>query len=193
MSRRTLVTVVLAASLALVVALPAEAAASTELTGQWNRLSVDRSNPAPEHELLNCVQNNGAQAGGSASTWFCRYSKRPEPTLNFSWNQRQGFFSGRDITASWSCPVSFPTGACRNVVQVVEGTMAFTQPSIGFSLPVLQDLIVTQTPTGQQLYVYWVKQFVCPWFRTFDEALGANPLALPFNGEWPPQDCAIAA
>jgi hypothetical protein len=76
------------------------------------------------------------------------------------------------------------------VVQVVEGTMNFTQPSVGFSLAVLEDLVVTQNGTSQALYVYWVNQgFACPWFRTFDEALAANSLPLPFNGTWAPQDC----
>jgi hypothetical protein len=108
---------------ALAVALPASADRSAPLSGEWNRLSVDPSNPAPEHELLRCVENKGAQAGASADTWFCRYSKRPEPGLNFYWNNRQGFFSGQDITTTWSCPSWFTSSICSSVVQVVEGTM----------------------------------------------------------------------
>jgi hypothetical protein len=174
---------------ALAVALPASADQSPPLSGEWSRLSVDQSNPAPEHELLNCV-NQGPQAGASSRTWLCRYSKRPQPTLHFYWNNRQGFFSGHDVTATWSCAASFPTGICANVVQGVEGTMNFMQPSTDFSLAVLEDLVVTQNGTTQGLYVYWVNQgFECPWFRTFDEALAANPLPIPFNGTWAPQDC----
>jgi hypothetical protein len=165
---------------------------SAPLSGQWNRLSVDRSHPAPEHELLSCAQNSRAQAGTSSNTWFCHYSKRPEPTLNFFWNNNQGFFSGQDVTATWSCPAWFPTGICPNVVQVVEGTMTFFQPSLHPPFPVLQDLVVTQNGTRQALHVYWVNLFVCPWFRTFDEAIAANPLPLPFNGTFPPQDCVSA-
>jgi hypothetical protein len=191
--RRTQLAVAIAFLFALAAGVPASAAdLSAPLSGEWNRLSVDQSNPAPEHELLHCVEND-AQARTSSDTWFCRYSKRPEPTLNFYWNNRQGFFSGHDVTATWSCPAWFPTGICANVVQVVEGTMNFVQPSVGFSLAVVEDLVVTHTTTGEGLYVYWVDSgFECPWFRTFDEAIGANPLPLPFNGTWAPQDCVAA-
>jgi hypothetical protein len=169
---------------------PASASQAGALAGEWSRLSVDQSNPGPEHERLHCVQNNGAQAGNSSDTWFCRYSKAPEPGLNFYWNNRQGFFSGRDVTATWACPAWFPAGSCSSVVQVVEGTMDFTQPSVGFSLSVLEDLVVTQSGGNQTLYIYWVDfGFACPWFRTFEEAVAANPLPLPFNGTWAPQDC----
>jgi hypothetical protein len=192
MPKRAFLVVALASLLALVVALPAGANTSAPLAGQWNRLSNDMSHPAPEHEVLYCTQSNGAQSGTSANTWFCHYNKRPEPTLNFYWNANQGFFSGQDITATWSCPAWSPAGVCANVVQVVEGTMTFFQPSLHPPFPVLEDLAVTQTSSGQRLYVYWVNQFVCPWFRTFDEALAANPLPLPFNGTWAAQDCTPA-
>jgi hypothetical protein len=193
MPKRTLLVVALASLFALAVALPAGADLSAPLAGQWNRLSADRSHPAPEHELLSCVQNNGAQAGTSSNTWFCHYSKLPEPTLNFYWNNNQGFFSGIDITGSWTCPAWFPTGTCPNVVQVVEGTMTFFQPSLHPPFPVLEDLVVTQAGAQQVLYVQWVNfGFACPWYRTFDEALAANPLPLPFNGTWPSQSCVFA-
>jgi hypothetical protein len=192
MLKRSLLVVALACLLALAVTFPGGADVSAPLSGQWNRLSVDRSHPAPEHELLSCAQNSRAQAGTSSNTWFCHYSKRPEPTLNFFWNNNQGFFSGQDVTATWSCPAWFPTGICPNVVQVVEGTMTFFQPSLHPPFPVLQDLVVTQNGTRQALHVYWVNLFVCPWFRTFDEAIAANPLPLPFNGTFPPQDCVSA-
>jgi len=96
------------------------------------------SHPAPEHEVLSCTQNNGAQSGASANTWFCHYNKRPEPTLNFYWNANQGFFSGQDVTATWTCPGQFPP-VCQNVVQVVEGTMTFFQPSLHPPFSVLED------------------------------------------------------
>jgi len=178
------------------VALSAGGTASalgSPLAGEWHRLSVDRSHPAPEHELLRCVENDGAQAGTSSNTWFCRYSKAPEPTLNFDWNNNYGFLSGQDITSSWTCPAWFPGGICSNVVSVVEGTMTFIDPDIHqppFS--VLEDLVVVQTSAGERLYNYWVNRFVCPWFRTFPEAIAANPLTLPFDGNFPPQDCVGA-
>jgi len=61
-----------------------------------------------------------------------------------------------------------------------------------FSFSVLEDLVVAQSGARQVLYVYWVGLFYCPWFRTFGEAVAANPLPLPFNGTWPLQDCVGA-
>ena len=168
----------------------AGAGPDSPLAGQWHRLSVDRSHAAPEHELLRCVENNGAQAGTSSDRWFCRYSKAPEPSLGLSWNNNHGSLSGHDVTASWTCPAWFPDGICGNVVGVVEGTMVFVDPSAHQApFSVLEDLVVVRTPAGERLYNYWVDRFVCPWFRTFAEALAANPIALPFDGNFPPQDC----
>jgi hypothetical protein len=59
--------------------------------------------------------------------------------------------------------------------------MTFFQPSLHPSFTVLQDLVVTQTGTDQELDVYWVNLFVCPWFRTFDGAVAADALPLPFT------------
>jgi hypothetical protein len=194
MLRQLCFIVALASLLALMVALPAGANVSAPLAGTWHRLNVARPNGAPEHERLLCVPNNGGPVGISGETWFCHFDKLPEPTLNFHWNADQGFMSdGQDITSTWSCPGWFPAGICSDVVQVVEGTMTFSRPPIlhpPFST--LLDLIVQQTSSGQRLYEYWVNQHVCPWFRTFDEALAANPLPLPFNGTFPPQDCTFA-
>jgi hypothetical protein len=161
--------------------------ASTALAGQWNRLNPDRSNPAPEHEHLYCSQVDGAKVGTGADTWRCQYDKIPQPTLNFHWNSTRGSLSGRDATATWSCPSWFPAGICRNVVQVVEGKMAFLHPP----LTVVEDLVVSHTGNGQRLYVYWADRFECPWFRTFARARAANPLPLPFNGTGPRQDCVF--
>jgi hypothetical protein len=43
------------------------------------------------------------------------------------------------------------------------------------------------------LYNYWVGQFVCPWFRSLDAAVAANPIPLPFDGTFPQQDCIAAS
>jgi hypothetical protein len=51
---------------------------------------------------------------------------------------------------------------------------------------------VVRTAAGERLYNYWVNRFVCPWFRTFADAVAANPIALPFDGNFPPQDCVNA-
>jgi hypothetical protein len=185
---RLLVAVLVTCGLAALSAGGASASGSP-LSGEWHRLSVDRSHPAPEHELLRCVENSGS----SSDPWFCRYSKAPEPTLNFTWNNNYGFLLGRDITSSWSCPAWFPVGICSNVLSVVEGTMTFVDPDTNQPpLLILEDLIVVRSATGQRLYNYWVNRFVCPWFRTFAEAIAANPLTLPFDGNFPPQDCVGA-
>jgi hypothetical protein len=191
--RRALLVILVSGGLLALSAGGAGAAPGSPLAGEWHRLSVDRSHPAPEHELLRCVENNGARAGNSSDTWFCRYSKAPEPTLGLSWNNNYGSLSGRDVTATWVCPAWFPGEICTNVVSVVEGTMTLVDPSAHQApFSVLEDLVVVQTPAGERLYNYWVDQFVCPWFRTFDEAIAANPIALPFDGNFPPQDCVGA-
>jgi hypothetical protein len=186
----TLLTFLLTCGLAALFVGGVEAAPDSPLTGEWHRLSVDTSHAAPEHELLRCVENNGAQTGTSSATWFCRYSKAAEPALGLSWNNNYGSLSGHNVTATWTCPAWFPDGICLNVVGVVEGTMVFVDPSAHQApFSVLEDLVVVQTPAGERLYNYWVNQFVCPWFRTFSEAVAANPISLPFDGNFPPQDC----
>ena len=99
-SRPRLLAALVASGLIALLASGAASALGSPLTGEWHRLSVNRSHPAPEHELLRCVENNGAQAGTSSDRWFCRYSKAPEPTLNFTWNNNYGFLSGHDVTSS---------------------------------------------------------------------------------------------
>src|SRR5258708_2956912 len=96
-----LLVLLLTCGLTALVAGGAGAAPDSPLTGEWHRLSVDRSHTAPEHELLRCVENNGAQAGTSSDRWLCRYSKAPEPSLGFSWNNNYGSLSGHDVTATW--------------------------------------------------------------------------------------------
>jgi hypothetical protein len=180
---KLLATALIAGGLMALTAAGSASAVGSPLAGEWHRLNP--SDP-PEHELLRCVENSGAQPGTTSDNWMCRYSKAPEPTLGFGWNNNYGFLSGRDITSSWSCPDWFPEGICGNVVTVVEGTMNFVDPDTHqppFS--VLEDLVVVRSPTGDRLFNYWVDQFVCPWFRTFDAALAANPIP-------PAQDCVPA-
>jgi hypothetical protein len=55
-----------------------------------------------------------------------------------------------------------------------------------------EDVVDTAASSGQRPYEYRFNQHVCPRFRTFDEALAANPLPLPFHGTFPPQDCTFA-
>lgn len=148
---------------------------------EWHRLSADRSQTAPEHERLQCAEG---------PTWTCLYGKVPEPALNFQWNGQQGTFTGTPVPpGQWPCPTWFPSKICANVNRVAQGIASFG-PASTFSIR--EELIVTKTGDHEQMWNYWVGQFVCPWYGTFDEALGANPFPLPFNGTWPAQDCVVA-
>jgi Calx-beta domain/RTX calcium-binding nonapeptide repeat (4 copies) len=148
---------------------------------EWHRLNSDHSHP-PEHELFQCVEG---------STWTCRYTKVPEPTLNFQWTNQQGTFIGSPTQAGqWTCPSWFPSTICANASRVAQGIRSFEPVSTAI---IRDDLIVTKTGNHEQMYEYWVGQHVCPWYQTFDEALAANPFPLPFNGtNWPALDCVFA-
>ena len=149
---------------------------------EWHRLSADRTNSAPEHERLQCVES---------FTWTCLYSKVPEPALNFQWNGQQETFTG-PLTppGQWTCPSWFPSTICANVDRVAQGVGTWSPPA---NFSIRQDLIVTKTGSHEQLYNYWVGRFVSPWYATFDEALAANPFPRPFNGsDWPAQDSISA-
>jgi hypothetical protein len=188
----TLLVAAMLAGLGSAAAEPALAAGPTgALAGMWHRLNPQQSqsNPTPEHEVFACHQR--ADIGGLP--WACRYFKIPAPQLNFAWNTTTARFEGADVTASWVCPDWFPATICDNVVQVVEGEFVFDLAS-GGTFSSLQDLVVTQVGGEQRLYDYWVNSFVCPWFRTFDEALAANPFPLPFDGvNGPSGDCVVAS
>lgn len=154
------------------------------LTGTWDRLNPYHD-PSPEHEVLQC--------GGSAR-WHCVYGKHPEPRLAFEQppDATSGSFRGEDVTLGWTCPTWFPADVCDTVTFVAGGVMHYRQ-SDGSDLVVDEELIVASTDGQQVLYVYWADQFFCPWYRSFDEAVAANPFPLPFNGtDWPAPDCVIA-
>lgn len=160
--------------------IPAAAGASPPSTSVWHRLNPDQSNPAPEHERLQCIET---------SVWVCLYDKVPEPELSFSWNSTTGQFVGRDITDTWICPTWFPD--CGAVTSVVEGRAHYV-PEGGHPFSVLTDLVFSG---DEILSVYWVDfGFTCPWFSSFETALSANPFPLPFNGvDWPNPDCIFAS
>ena len=174
-----------AAAVALVVATPAVPADVLPQNSAWNRLDMDHSNPAPEHERLSCSRG---------LTWTCHYDKVPESALAFWWDTTSGEFTGTDVTRSWDCPPWFPASICTNVTRVVAGTMRIARADgITFSGPF--DLVFARAGSDAPvLHVYWpVFGFTCPWYRTFAEALAANPMPLPFDGsDWPPLDCTFA-
>lgn len=184
---RRAIAVALATAAALVVVLAAAASPPADLpqNSVWTRLDMDHSNPAPEQERLSC--SRGLQ-------WTCHYDKVPEPALNFWWDTTSGDFVGTDVTRTWQCPAWFPSSVCTNVTRVVAGTMSITRADgISFSGPF--DLVLARDGSNAQvLHVYWpIFGFTCPWYRTFSEALAANPMPLPFDGvNWPPLDCSFA-
>lgn len=160
----------------------AHAEGPLRLVGVWDRLNPDQGNPAPEHEVLRC--------GGNLA-WHCIYDKHPEPRLNFEQppDATFGQFHGEDITSSWTCPTWFGD-RCDETVFVVGGVMHYQYPDGSYS-DVNQDLVMLDQDGEQVLYAYWVDfSFACPWYRSFDQALLANPFTLPFNGtDWPEVDC----
>jgi hypothetical protein len=139
--------------------------AATAPTTEWHRL-----NPGPvdarEHERLTCVE--------TTARWSCDYDKLPGAGLHY--DTTVGTFQGRNVTSSWTCPDWFPSKICRNVVAVYEGTATYS-PDGGSRFRVAQDYILTTMAGRTILIQYWIDQFACPWFRTFDEAVGANPTA----------------
>jgi hypothetical protein len=157
------------------------------LEGNWNRLSADRLHPAPEHELLRCVGRYRNKVI-APDRWFCRYSKDPERNLNFYWDDTRGTFIGKDVTDSFRCPSWFSSSICANFVQVVEGRTRFTRSGAAPTV-IREDYVVTPTA----MYAYWPDYgFYCAWFRTWDQAVAANPFPLPFTGTWPAQDCVTS-
>jgi hypothetical protein len=158
------------------------------LARQWHRLNPDSPPRPPEHQLLTCHR----LGEDGRAVWTCHYNKLREPALNFFWDADKGDFVGQDVTDFWTCPAWFPTSICANVTSVVEGVTVFEGAS-GTTGSVFTDLIVTRVGGRQVLQFYFVNQFVCPWFKTFSEALAANPIPLPFDGvNWPSQDCVVA-
>jgi hypothetical protein len=153
---RTRTVVALVASLVALVVTAAPAAAGA--TREWQR-----NNYGAEHERLTCREAD--------ASWTCSYDK--VPTDGFSWDDRSGTFSGRNVTATWSCPEWFDSAVCDSVIAVYRGMATYTG---GGQRPftTLQEYVVTTSGGQDVLYVYWVDRFYCPWYRTFDEALAAD-------------------
>jgi hypothetical protein len=134
---------------------------------EWHRLNPDDpANVNNEHERLRCR--------GGFVRLACFYDKVPESLPGFSWNSTTGFFVGRTVTSTWECPDWFPSEVCDNTVAVFAGKGVFF-PDGGDPFKVDQDYVFTSIGGHRALYVYWVDAFACPWYRTFAQALAANP------------------
>jgi len=144
----------------LLLGLAAGAVSASVDTLTWHRL-----NPGdpPEHERFSCV---------AGATWWCRYDKLPERTLGFAWDQTRGTFSGTETTDDWVCPEWFTSDPCDAADTVISGVGTFYFPRASGSFSVDQQLLVAD---DGRLWLYWVDQFVCPWYPTFAEALDSDP------------------
>ena len=150
---RLWVGVALASLMMLASVGPASAAAPT--LGQWHRNNYNTG-----HERLTCRE--------AAPSWTCFYeSDIPEAGTT-------GWFSGRNVTDSWTCPDWFPSDICDNVTAVYEGVAVYIPSVGGHAFTVRQHYIVTDLEGQAVLQLYWDDQFVCPWYRTFEEALAAD-------------------
>jgi hypothetical protein len=158
---RTKTTAILFA--AILLALSSASAVAAPPMGEWHRLNPG-GGVTDEHERLTCVEVR--------AHWMCRYDKLPEPGFHF--DGVIGTFQGRNVTSSWECPDWFPAEICDNVVAVYSGTALYSRDG-GGRFRVGQEYVITEMGGQAVLYQYWIDQFVCPWFRTFDEAVDANP------------------
>lgn len=149
------------------------------LFGEWSRLNTGPNGGNPsiaEHEVMHFrVEGN---------TWAGRYDKHPEPGLGFPNppDRTSGVFIGA-VANDFVCRPAFPFYPCQNVLQVIEGTTRYSPPT-GLPFDVLEQHIVVRQENGQEvMWQYWVSpgNFACPWYRTFLEALDANPF--PTHGD----------
>jgi hypothetical protein len=167
-------TAILTGALLLIAPATPAAAAGSVTPMVWHRYNIYEP-ISPSHERLRCLTDG---------QWRCLYDTVPEPTLGFTNPLVKGTFIGTDITDSWECPEAdwFPTDICDSAAQVVSGTQSFVFPGFGQLFAVDAVYIVTDDGT---LWNYWVDQFVCPWYPTFDEALTTSE-GCTFNPALPP-------
>lgn len=127
------------------------APSASPFTGEWHR-----NNYTAGEERLLCTE--------APASWTCNYQV-PDGS---------GWFSGQNATDSWACPTWFPSGICEDVVAVYHGAFVLLPPEGETSGPnsvISQDYVITDVDGQQVLQLYWVDQFVCPWYRTYEEAL----------------------
>ena len=107
---------------------------------------------------------------------MCREAE-PSWTCNYQVPDGTGWFTGENVTDSWACPGWFPSAICDNVIAVYHGRAMYLPPegeSPQSSDVISQDYVITDVNGQAVLQLYWVDRFVCPWYRTFEEALAAD-------------------
>jgi hypothetical protein len=156
MNRIRLLTLAVAVAGGLAISAPAVAAtpAAAASFGEWHRNNYN----AGEEKLV-CVE--------LSPSWTCNYQV-PDGS---------GWFSGQNVTDSWTCPGWFPRAICDSVTAVYHGVVVYVPVGSELSGPsarVSQDYVITEVEGQAVLQLYWVDRFVCPWYRTFEEALAAD-------------------
>ena len=154
MHRNRLIAIAGAMAIAIASSAPASAVSPASQQSAWHRNNYNEG-----HEVLTCREG--------ARSWTCTYASDVPAT------DTDGWFSGRNITDSWTCPGWFPGDICDNVTAVYRGLAVYT-PNGGSSDIVRQDYIVTDLGGQPVLRLYWVDRFVCPWYRSYEEALAAD-------------------
>jgi hypothetical protein len=156
MNRIRLLTLAAAVAVGLAMSAPTVSATpgAAPSLGEWHRNNYNQG-----EEQLVCRE--------ASPSWTCSYGV-PDAL---------GWFSGRNVTDSWTCPGWFPSTICDNVTAVYHGVAMYVPnggaPS-GPSFKVIQDYVITEVEGQAVLQLYWVDRFVCPWYRTFEEALAAD-------------------
>ena len=125
--------------------------------GIWHRLNYR------QHQVNDCQWDE---------MWTCIFNDQSEADLGFKSTQTFGVFEGTFIP-DWNCPNWFPEAICKSAILVIGGTTLFEGD--GPSLQVDIEYIVIEIGGSPVLYEYWVNRFACPWYRSFDETLAANP------------------
>ena len=139
---------------------------NTLFAGLWHNLAYNSSTSMGSHQLIDCEEGE---------MWTCITSTRSEAELGFTAPGLFGVFEGEFIP-DWNCPNWLPEAICRSAIVVIGGTTHF-QSGGGEGPGLRRDIeyIVVEIGGSQFLYEHWVNLFACPWFRSFDEALAANP------------------
>ena len=140
--------------------------------GLWHNHTANAPNSAGTHQINDCREDG--------EIWTCLFSDQAEPELGFRASGLFGVFEGK-LIPDWNCPNFLPEAICRSVILVIGGTTVFEKGE-GPGLQTEIEYIVVELGGRQVLYEYWVNRFACPWYRSFDEVLAANPFPYDSGG-----------